>query len=592
MKRFTCAVFALTSVLAGIQPLLAQVQGQWTGTGAMQSTRELDAQVRLISGRVLAMGGVDNSNTILSSAEVYNPGPGTWTLTGSMSAARNLFPAVVLTSGKVLVSGGLGASNTVLAGAELYDPTTGTWSSVGSLSVARYGHTATLLQSGKVLVAGGCTASNCADTAVSELYDPASNGWSTTGSLNTARSYHTAVRLKTGKVLAIGGGSTGTTTTSCEIFDPSQGTWSNAASTNAARVLNTATVLPDGKVLVTGGAVSRYALNSAELYDPTGNTWTPTKGSMTTGRYAHTATLLTDGEVLVAGGWGQPISCGKDCTSIIPTAKVDLYNEAAGTFTGVASLPRVQANHSATLLATGRPLVDGGMGTTAYCCVVVNSAEVYTPLTLTFTINSTSVSSLTFGVLQIGLTSASQTVTVTNVSTHSVIFNGITSSGDFSQSNTCPTTLSAGQNCTVTVSFKPTAGGTRNGAVTLKDNCPGSPTQAIALTGTGATNAMTLLPNPLSFPGQIPGTSGYMSITLYNDGTAAVNIKTIGISPANSTFTQTNNCPATLNPNTNCAIQVVFTPPDTGNYRATLSVSDSDKSSPQTASLSGVGLDN
>ena len=197
MKRFTCAVFALTSVLAGIQPLPAQVQGQWTGTGAMQSTRELDAQVRLISGRVLAMGGVDNSNTILSSAEVYNPGPGTWTLTGSMSAARNLFPAVVLTSGKVLV----------------------------------------------------------------------------------------------------------------------------------------------------------------------------------------------------AGGEGQSISCGKACTSYIPTAKADIYNEAAGKFTATSSLSRARAYHSATLLGTGRVLVDGGVGYNAYCCIVLGSAESYTALTLTF-----SASTLTFGV--------------------------------------------------------------------------------------------------------------------------------------------------------------------------------------------------
>ena len=35
-----------------------------------------------------------------------------------------------------------------------------------------------------------------------------------------------------------------------------------------------------------------------------------------------------------------------------------------------------------------------------------------------------------------------------------------------------------------------------------------------------------------------------------------------------------------------------FTPPDTGKYNATLSVTDTDKSSPQTASLSGTGLNN
>lgn len=583
---FNLALFALTFVLANLQPLSAQIQGQWASTGTMQSARELNAQVRVAGGKVLSIGGVDNSNNLLASAEVYNPGSGAWTATGSMAEAREAFGAVVLTSGRVLVIGGLGASSTVLAGAELYDPTKGTWSSAGSLSVARFGHTATVLANGKVLVAGGCTSSICSsDTAVSELYDPVSNSWSTTGSLNNARFYHLAVRLKTGKVLAIGGAAP-TPSTSCELYDPAKGTWSIAASTSATRYLGAATLLPDGKVLATGGTPSRYPLNSAELYDPTANTWTLT-GTMTTGRYAHTATLLTDGTVLVAGGEGQSISCGKACTGYIPTYKTEIYSEATGKFTGAGNLSRARAYQSATLLASGRVLAGGGVGYTATCCVVLNGAEVYTPLTLTF-----SASSLTYGVLQVGLISPSQTVTVTNVSRHASKFTSIAGSGDFSESNTCPVTLNAGQNCTITVTFRPTAAGTRTGAVTLKDNDPGSPAQTVALTGIGAANAITPLPGTLSFPGVIPGfTSAPMSITLYNDGTAPVNLTAVAISPANGTFTQTNNCPATLNPNTTCVIQVAFTPPDTGNYTATLSVTDGDKSSPQTASLAGVGLD-
>ena len=175
MKRLACALVDLAFLLASIRPLCAQVQGQWATTGTMQDGRELNAQVLMKGGSVLSVGGVDNNNNVLTSAEVYSSTSGTWTLTGSMADAREAFPAVLLGNGKVLAAGGFGTGSAVLSGAELYDPTTGLWSPAGSLSVARFGHTATLLKSGKVLVAGGCSGSPCSATAVSELYDPTSN---------------------------------------------------------------------------------------------------------------------------------------------------------------------------------------------------------------------------------------------------------------------------------------------------------------------------------------------------------------------------------------------------------------------------------
>jgi N-acetylneuraminic acid mutarotase len=583
VKKFSCALFALLFV--SFQPLIAQTQGQWASTGSMQSARELTAQVKVSGGKVLSIGGVDNNGNILASAELYSSSSGKWTLTGSMAEARESFAAVVLKSGKVLVSGGLGTSSIVLASAELYDPKTGVWTSAGSLSVARFGHTATPLSSGKVLVAGGCTASDCSThPAVSELYDPTSNSWSTTGSLNTARSFHTAVALKTGKVLIIGG-STGATTTSCELYDSSKGTWTNAASTNTARYLNTTTLLTDGKVLATGGTPSRGPLSSAELYDPTANTWKLT-GNMTIGRYAHTAALLTDGTVLVAGGIGQSISCGKDCTSYIPTNKADIYHETTGTFTATASLSQSLAYHSITMLTSGRAMEDGGIATTSVCCTVENTASVYTPLTLTF-----SATSLNFGLLQIGLSSASQAVTVNNVSSHSVTFTSITGSGDFSESNTCPTTMNAGQSCTITVTFAPTAAGTRSGAVTLKDNCPGSFSQTITLTGTGETLALGFSSSSLNLGSVVVGSSSTMSATLTNDGSSAVNITGISTSPADGTFTQTNNCPATLSVQQTCTFTIVFAPPDVFTYNATLSVTNN-AGGAASLPLSGAGLDN
>ncbi len=585
MRRW-CTTLVLMVAAVGVRPAAGQIQGAWVAAGAMQNGRELNAQVP-ISGKVLSVGGVDNNGNILASAEIFSSGTNAWTLTGSMADAREMFPAVVLKSGKVLVSGGLGTGSVVLGSAELYDPSTGVWSPAGSLSVARLAHTATRLQNGKVLVTGGCTSSSCGTiTAVSELYDPATNSWSATGNLNTARYSHSAIRLNTGLVLAIGGYN-GAALASCELYDPASGTWTQAAGMNVSRYLDGAVLLQDGKVLVTGGTQSRFPIGSAELYDPAANTWTLT-ANMKTARYAHTATLLPDGTVLVAGGEGQSISCGKDCTSYIPTAAAEIYNEAAGAFTATASLTQAQAYQSATLLASGRALANGGIGYTSVCCEVLSIAGTYTPLSMTF-----SASSLSFGVLQVGLTSAPQTVTIANASNHPVVFTSISASGDYQQSNTCPGTLNVGSSCGITVSFVPSAAGARNGSLTLKDNDPGSPTQTIALSGTGATNAVTLLPASLGFPGQTPGnTSPPITITLYNDGAAAVNMTSVAISPARGTFTQTNNCPATLSPHASCVIQVVFTPPDTGPYKATLSVTDSDTSSPQTAKLSGIGLNN
>jgi N-acetylneuraminic acid mutarotase len=294
----------------GVQPAFAQVQGQWTSAGAMQSPRESEAQVALSNGSVLAVGGIDNFGNILASAELFNPATNTWSTTGSMGAGRQQPAAVVLTNGDVLVTGGLGTGGAVLRTAELYSSAKKTWSPAGSLSVARFAHSATLLQDGRVLVTGGCTVSGaCVATGASELYNPATNTWSTTGALKTARRSHNAVRLNDGRVLAIGG-STGAATASCELYNPSTGKWSVAASANSLRYLSTANLLPSGKVLVAGGASGRFPMNSAELYDPTANTWTLT-GAMTFGTYAHSSAALPDGTSCSAAVTASPSAAAR-----------------------------------------------------------------------------------------------------------------------------------------------------------------------------------------------------------------------------------------------------------------------------------------
>jgi probable HAF family extracellular repeat protein len=96
--------------------------------------------------------------------------------------------------------------------------------------------------------------------------------------------------------------------------------------------------------------------------------------------------------------------------------------------------------------------------------------------------------SLNFGKQKIGTTSAPQTVTVTNTGTTSLILSSLTVSGDFAlgSGTTCVNggTLVAGANCAISVTFTPTAKGTRSGKVTIKDNALIGQ-QLVLLSGTG-----------------------------------------------------------------------------------------------------------
>jgi hypothetical protein len=94
---------------------------------------------------------------------------------------------------------------------------------------------------------------------------------------------------------------------------------------------------------------------------------------------------------------------------------------------------------------------------------------------------------LNFGAELVGQTSAPQPVTISNVSTASVNLTGFSIGGiptDYTISdNTCGSSLAAGTNCSLNVSFNPTKKGTRNGKLNVANN--GGGTATATLTGTG-----------------------------------------------------------------------------------------------------------
>jgi hypothetical protein len=90
---------------------------------------------------------------------------------------------------------------------------------------------------------------------------------------------------------------------------------------------------------------------------------------------------------------------------------------------------------------------------------------------------------LSFGGTVVGQTATAQTVTLTNTGTTSATVTNVAVTGDYSQTNNC-STIAVGASCAATVTFKPTAGGARNGNLTVTSNANNSPT-TIGLSGSG-----------------------------------------------------------------------------------------------------------
>jgi phospholipase C len=82
------------------------------------------------------------------------------------------------------------------------------------------------------------------------------------------------------------------------------------------------------------------------------------------------------------------------------------------------------------------------------------------------------------------------------------------------------------------------------------------------------------------------GSSGTAEAMLTNRGD---NVMTINEIKANGDFSATSDCPKSLKSGAACTITVKLTPTVPGNRTGTLTVSDSDPTSPQTANLTGIG---
>ncbi|HEX4998070.1 MAG TPA: choice-of-anchor D domain-containing protein [Terriglobia bacterium] len=194
--------------------------------------------------------------------------------------------------------------------------------------------------------------------------------------------------------------------------------------------------------------------------------------------------------------------------------------------------------------------------------------------------------SLQFGTVTLGSTSAGQTVTLTNSGDAPLTINNIAITGDFSETHDCGSVLAAGESCAFNVLFSPLAVSTRNGEITITDNAVGTP-HKVALNGFGSGALLSTTPTSLVFSSQpvgVPGTA--KTITIRNTGNVAMTITSI---ETTGDFSKSGSC-GLIGVNGFCNISVTFTPTAPGERSGALTITGSAFGSPYVAPLSGTGI--
>ena len=170
-------------------------------------------------------------------------------------------------------------------------------------------------------------------------------------------------------------------------------------------------------------------------------------------------------------------------------------NAALSNYRLVAGSPGIDVglNSAPNLLPTdldGLPRVVDGSGKKTF--IIDMGAYEFQPVTALPT-------SVDFGTKPLG-SHTNQDVTLTNHQTTTLSVSTITAGGDFSQANSCPSSLPAGASCTIIVTFTPAAAGPRSATLTVDDDDANGP-RRVMLTGAGQVPAT---PTPSAIPTPMP----------------------------------------------------------------------------------------
>ena len=208
---------------------------------------------------------------------------------------------------------------------------------------------------------------------------------------------------------------------------------------------------------------------------------------------------------------------------------------------------------------------------------------------------SFSLSSVAFGNQAVGTSSTAQTITLSNPGSAPLYLSSVqiggTNAPDFGVASSCQQVLPLGSTCSVTLTFSPSATGSRTASIIFTDNVANSP-QSLTLTGTGTgLPQVSLSATSVQFGSRtIGGTVSVNTINLSNSGSGTLNISSISLSGANAAdFTMSTSCGSAVASGASCSISFNFSPRALGRRIAQFNLTGNVASGSQAVGLSGVG---
>jgi hypothetical protein len=607
--------------------LYDRVAGTFSLAGNMTFQRFGHTATLLNDGDVLILGGIPalpgfTPPPSAPAAELYDPSTGVFT---ALTSATNSFyfpgpngpgfpfDSTLLPSGDVLASVDF-----------IYDLMANAFSAIPNTGATFQGYKFSNTPNGQVLVVGG-------GISQAELFDPATEIYSPPFTEPVERTSPTANLLSNGQVLVAGGSDF--SLTRVDFYQPAVAVPAPilaSVSPNPVTGFSPVTITVQGANFAPGAVVADdfvgSNLQTTFVSDIELTAVFPQSSLLLPGnhtifvqniqdaRFASTTLNVVNPQMVSSGGSGVTIGfLGNVTLGTSATQSITFTNQGNATLTldsfGVSGTNMADF----TIMASGTtcPLQGGSLAALASCAVDIQftppavgsfsaqlTASYQTPTSpIVIPLSGTgagvpaatvSPSSLTFGNQDVGTSSAPQQVTISSTGTAALVISNIQVTTGFQMTNTCPSSLAPNTQCAASIVFAPTLSGPNGGTLGITANDSVNP-HVVPLSGTGiGVSTSAIAPTSLTFASQAVGSSSAaQQVIIASIGTGNLQISSITLTDTTD-FKQTNNCPASLGPNSNCSASVTFAPSTTGNITGSLVVSAND-SSPHNISLSGTG---